>query len=152
MLCEPAIGWRNALIENRDAKLVFDAIWKASGETIEFREVAQKEFSTFTQFSDKDQHAQLRNNGSNYLVKTLSLADLIDRYGIPMDLDYLSIVTEGSEFDILENVDFDHFQPKVITVEHNFNDNCQRIFHLLTSFGYKRCYEELSRWDDWYTL
>lgn len=152
VLCEPARGWRHALIKNRDAILVFDAIWKASGETLEFREVAQKEFSTFTQFSDKDQHAQLRNHGSNYLVETLSLPDLIDRYSIPMDLDYLSIDTEGSEFDILEKVDFEHFRPKVITVEHNFTANRERIFNLLTSFRYKRCHVEVSRWDDWYTI
>jgi len=152
ILCEPAFGWRDALKNNRSAELIFDAIWSVSGEILEFREVVQKEYSTISKLSGNDQHAQLRNHGNDYLVKSLSLPDLIQQCRIPSDLDYLSIDTEGSEFDILKNVDFGIFQPRVITVEHNFTQNRELIFNLLTSFGYKRCFEELSRWDDWYIL
>jgi FkbM family methyltransferase len=137
---------------NRTAELIFDAVWSSSNLLLEFREVSQKEFSTFREFSDKDQHAKLRSEGFDYSVKTISLPDLIRKCNIPEKLDYLSLDTEGSEFEIIRDVDFETFRPKVITVEHNFTSNRQKIFDLLTSFGYKRCYEELSRWDDWYTI
>jgi FkbM family methyltransferase len=150
-LCEPARGWREQLIKNRTSTLVFDAIWNVSGATLDFKETLQKEFSTISHFSDLDTLSRFRSDGSHYPVNTLSLADLVISHGIPNDLDYLSLDTEGSEFDIIENIDFELFHPKVITIEHNYTKNRERIFTLLTSFGYKRKFEGLSRWDDWYT-
>lgn len=38
------------------------------------------------------------------------------------DIDYLSIDTEGSEFDILESIDFSKYTIKVISIENDYND------------------------------
>lgn len=152
VLCEPARGWRDALIKNRKSKLIFDAIWNLTGATLEFNETSQREFSTINHFTESDSHSLLRKNGSKYQVYTLSLTDLILNYAIPNDLDYMSIDTEGSEFDIIESIDFKVFRPRVITIEHNYTKNRERIFDLLTSFGYQRKFEGISRWDDWYTV
>ncbi len=151
-LCEPAKGWRSSLEANRSSQLIFDAVWDISGDEIPFREVKEKEFSGVLQFLAEDMHAQRREEGEDYSVKTISLSDLLAAHEIPLDLDYLSIDTEGSEFKILKSVDFSKFRPRLITVEHNFTDNRKNIYELLTTFGYKRCYENLSKWDDWYIL
>ena len=68
----------------------------------------------------------------------------------PSFIDYLSIDTEGSEFDILSTVDFNKFSFGIITVEHNFSANREKIYRLLTENGYRREFEVISNFDDWY--
>ena len=65
-------------------------------------------------------------------------------------LDYLSIDTEGSEFEILEAFNFDSYLIKIITVEHNYNALRNDIYNLLTEKGFKRMFESVSLYDDWY--
>jgi hypothetical protein len=80
------------------------------------------------------------------------LNDLLLKYDAPKNMDYLSIDTEGSEFEILENFNFSKYSFKVITCEHSYEPKRDKIFELLTSKGYARVYEGLSKWDDWYIL
>ena len=70
----------------------------------------------------------------------------------PKIIDYLSIDTEGSEYEILKNFDFESYSFRVITVEHNHTDNRELVKVLLTSNGYKRVHEAISDFDDWYIL
>ncbi len=67
-------------------------------------------------------------------------------------IDYLSIDTEGSDFEILKNFDFNSFKFRVITCEHNLNKNREKIYKLLTENGYKRKFTEISKFEDWYVL
>jgi hypothetical protein len=81
----------------------------------------------------------------------VSLNDLLIRHGAPTAIDYMSVDTEGSEFIILNAFDFQRYQIKVLTVEHNYCDpDRQQIFDLLTSNNYIRILEPFSKFDDWY--
>ena len=62
----------------------------------------------------------------------------------------MSIDTEGSEYDILSSFDFSKYQFRIITCEHNFTAERQKIFSLLTEKGYMRKLRGLSLFDDWY--
>ena len=85
------------------------------------------------------------------MVDTVSLNDLLAEHGAPASIDYLSVDTEGSEFDILETFDFAKYQVRVITVEHNFKpDARESIQRLLESNGFRREFEIFSKGDDWY--
>ena len=95
-------------------------------------------------------HADTRKDGERYAVQTISLVDLLDHWRAPRMIDYLSIDTEGSEFDILSSFDFAAYDIRLITVEHNHTDKRQELFDLLTSKGYQRKFETLSNVDDWY--
>ena len=75
---------------------------------------------------------------------------ILDKYNAPEIIDYLSIDTEGSEFEILKNFDFGKYKFNVITCEHNFTPVREKIFKLLSENGYLRKYSDLSKWDDWY--
>lgn len=150
ILAEPARRWRAALQANRRAALDFDCVWVRTGESLDFNETEEGELSTLEQFSAGDVHRQSRESGQRYRVQTISLLDLLDKYGAPDRIDYLSIDTEGSELDILSAFDFGRYRFDVITVEHNFTPSRERIHDLLTGRGYTRVLTELSAFDDWY--
>lgn len=80
-------------------------------------------------------------------LTTVSLDDLLQRYDAPRDIDYLSVDTEGSEFEILAAFPFEKWNVRLITVEHNFSAQRESIFELLKSHGYQRTERN---WDDWY--
>ena len=63
-------------------------------------------------------------------------------------VDFASIDTEGSEFEILEAFDFKRYPFKVITCEHNFTPAREKIHGLLTAAGYVRKYEKVSDFQD----
>ena len=152
ILAEPAKVWAEELANNRDCHLDFGCVWSKTGEVLEFNEATAAELSTVSQFSDGDEHAEARANGNTYNVNTISLVDLLDKYNAPKEIDYLSIDTEGSEFEILNAFDFDKYKIKIITCEHNYTPMRDQIMKLLLSKGYVRKYAEISRFDDWYVL
>jgi len=153
ILAEPALEWKNDLIINRpNSHITNECVWKSSGEKIAFLQTKEKEFSTIAKFSKHDVHESVRQFGSKYDVDTISLEDLLRKFGAPKIIDFLSIDTEGSEFAILESFDFDSFQFSVIVCEHNFTVNREKIYNLLISKGYSRVMENLSLFDDWYVL
>ena len=150
ILAEPAMVWHEDLQKNRSAALDFDCVWRETGEKLNFTSSALAEFSTITEFAGKDAHSRARKYGDTYEVKTVSLNDLLDRHNAPQNIDYLSIDTEGSEFDILQSFDFNRHRISVITCEHNFSAQREKIYQLLVSNGFSRVYEGFSRWDDWF--
>lgn len=68
----------------------------------------------------------------------------------PREIDYLSVDTEGSEYEILAAFDFKSYDVKVITCEHNFTPQREMISELLVSNGFQRVLTDVSEWDDWY--
>ena len=51
--------------------------------------------------------------------------------------------------EILNAFNFEKFRFRLITCEHNFM-NREKIYNLLSSKGYRRVFENLSKCDDWY--
>ena len=152
ILAEPAKKFHRDLANNRSVNIETDCVWKATGEKLIFNEVQNSELSTIASFSNSDHHAKPRNDGERYEVNTISLDDLLEKFDAPKFIDYLSIDTEGSEFEILNSFNFNKYKFKVITVEHNFNSNRNHLYDLLINNGYKRKFVECSSWDDWYVL
>ena len=154
IIVEPAKYWHADLIKNRSCNIDLGCVWSESNQKVMFNETdeADIEFSTIDTFSSADQYASRRSNGNKYPVDTISLLDLLKKYNAPSQIDYLSIDTEGSEFEILNNFDFDQYKIKVITCEHNYSPNRELIYNLLTGKGYTRMFSILSQWDDWYIL
>jgi FkbM family methyltransferase len=152
ILAEPNPFWQAKLAENRRAKIDHRCIWKATGDLLPFVASTKPEFAGLEQHARSDHHAESRLTGSKEIqVETVSLVDLLAFHGAPAVIDYLSIDTEGSEVDILSAFDFRQYQFRLITVEHNYVEKTRAQIHdLLISHGYKREFEVLSKWDDWY--
>lgn len=150
ILAEPAKVWHADLVINRSAAIDFDCVWQETGQTLPFAVVESAEFSTLGAFSEADAHKKTRKSADWQTVNTVSLNDLLERYGAPAVIDYLSIDTEGSELEILNAFDFGRHTFSVITCEHNFSSQRKDIHDLLVRNGYARVFDGLSRWDDWY--
>lgn len=150
ILAEPAACWHNELKYNRNSNIETDCVWIDSKSVLAFNQVDEPELSTINIFSDDDSHSKARKNSKIYEVQTISLNDLLKKYKAPKVIDYLSIDTEGSEYNILSHFDFSEYSFKVITCEHNYTPMREKIFALLTQQGYQRVFEEISLWDDWY--
>lgn len=150
ILAEPAKCWHSELRENRSCWIETNCVWSVSDSVLTFNETNTAELSTIDNFGLYKDHVQSREQGNTYSVKTISLNDLLDKYNAPKEIDYLSIDTEGSEFEILSHFDFSKYSFRVITCEHNFTPMREKIFELLSNNGYTRVFEDLSKFDDWY--
>ena len=151
ILAEPARTWHTKLRKNRpQATIDTRCVWSVSGDLIEFAETPIPELSSINHIQNDDEHASARKTRKIYDVETTSLQNLLETNNAPYEIDYLSIDTEGSEFEILNNFDFSKYRIKIISCEHNYTENREKIYNLLSREGYKRVKEEVSLFDDWY--
>lgn len=150
ILAEPARIWHNALKSNRCAKISTKCVWRTSNATLPFNEARLAGLSTLEPYTEGDAWAAARVTNTKYSVETVSLIDLLSEFSAPAEIDYLSIDTEGSEYDILNAFDFSKYRFTIITCEHNYTPARELIHTLLSKQGYIRKFQELSRFDDWY--
>lgn len=150
ILAEPARCWHDSLRKNRNAFIEESCVWKDSNSVLEFNEADFAELSTIDAYSNEDLHGRSRHRGRRYEVRTISLNDLLAKYGAPSEIDYLSIDTEGSELEILRSLNFERYSFRIISCEHNFTPAREEIERLLAQNGYTRRFEEVSSVDDWY--
>ena len=149
ILAEPAKIFYNELNKNRKCFIETNLVWKNSKSRLLFHEDFAGGLSTIKKFTDHD--TQIRKKNKEYILETISLNDLLVKYNAPKIIDYLSIDTEGSEFNILNNFDFNKYKFRIITCEHNFTPNKNKIHKLLTKNGYVKKHSSLVSFvDDWY--
>lgn len=147
VLAEPSKEYWAELKANRRATLSNSAVSSKSGETLAFVESGQ--YSSLSGFFDQGNH---KRSNRSYLVRSISLMDLLSESNAPEFIDFLSIDTEGSEFEILNAFDFNKYRFGFICVEHNFKPAREDLHELLKSHGYLRVLEHISNQDDFYIL
>lgn len=150
ILAEPARVWHAALHSNRNCHISTECVYSASGEKLQFSEVQNKTLSTISEYSEGDLHSSDRLKQKRYEVDTITLLDLLNNFDAPGYIDFLSVDTEGSEFQILQNFPFDRFKFGFICIEHNFTENERRLDELLFRNGYYRILPRSSDFDGWY--
>jgi FkbM family methyltransferase len=152
ILCEPARTWLPELQKNRTAKIDTRCVYSNSEMKVSFLETEIGELSTIEGFGTDDEHSVTRESNHSYEVKTVTLLDLLNFHNAPKHVDFLSVDTEGSEFEILNAFDFSKYSFGVICVEHNYMGNRSKVKSLLEGNGYRHVYPELSDFDDWFVL
>lgn len=133
------IGWNGILVDPVDydtggmlfRKSIRDkrCVYSESGLKLKFKEQSDLETTTgpsgprTMEFSGLYDHlsdyAKNLISGRNYEVITVSLNDLLEEYKATIKIDYISIDTEGSEFEIIKNFNFNKYDVKIFTIEHN---------------------------------
>ena len=152
ILCEPSRSWHEDLKRNRRCIVDTRCVYSRSGEQISFSENYIGELSGITEFTGDNHHGILDRTTSSYQVETISLLDLLKHHNAPKHIEFLSVDTEGSEFEILNAFDFSQYSFGAICVEHNYLENRSKVKDLLVSKGYRQVYPELSDFDDWFVL
>jgi hypothetical protein len=125
-------------------------VYSRTGEQISFSENYIGELSGITEFTGNDHHGLLDRTTDSYQVETISLLDLLRNHNAPKHIEFLSVDTEGSEFEILNAFDFSQYTFGAICVEHNYLENRPKVKQLLLANGYRQVYPELSDFDDWF--
>jgi FkbM family methyltransferase len=156
-LLETELGWRGLLIEpnplfhasvrrNRKAALDTRAAYSSCGESVAF--VDYEELSTLLPFKSGDGHD--REGRPVIRVETATLDGIFAAHGVPGEIDYLSLDTEGSELEVLQGLDLGRYRPRVMTVEHNSVPGRRRgIIEHLGRRGYRPVLEDRSGVDAW---
>jgi FkbM family methyltransferase len=149
ILAEPNLDFINAIQKHRSAILDTRAVFSKSGLQMDFlADEKIGELSTLVNFVDDDAH---HRSGRTYRVDTITLNDLLMEHKSPEIIDYVSIDTEGSEFEILKGLDLRRYQVNVFTIEINRNKKkFQNISNLLTPFGYRLVLPQFSAIDSWF--
>jgi FkbM family methyltransferase len=105
-------------------------------------------------FNDKgtyNSYTSSTYNSSAKKLKSLSLNNLIKKYQLTKNIDYISIDTEGNELDIIKNFNFNKYNVKIFTIEHNFQKKIrENIYKILKKNDYQRVFKYISYMDDWY--
>ena len=157
IICEPSNYWQLRL-KRRNCIISTKAIFSETGKKIKFDEFPTAPgLSGFNKYLDDDDNKEIRSKGykseafQTYDVETITLNDLIAKNTDKKYIDYISIDTEGSEYEIIKNFDFDKYDVEMFTIEHNYiKEKRTKIYDLLTKNNYMRIFENLSHWDDWY--
>jgi len=154
ILAEPCRGWHEALSRNRQATIDKRCVYTRTAGDVLFQESMEKEISGIASKDSNDAWRTSRRTGcrDSYTVPSVGLTDLLREHKAPRRIDYLSIDTEGTEFEILSDFDFNRFQATIITVEHNFLPSRIKIRRLLQSHGYCEVFPYFSKWDGWFVL
>ena len=124
IVAEPAQIWHKDLFSNRACNISTRCVWSLSDLLIEFFEDSNPDLSALN--TERHFHSH-KNLSRTYDVKTISLLDLLKHYSAPKEIDFLSIDTEGSEFEILNAFSFSEYSFKIIICEHNFSKNRKKI-------------------------
>lgn len=158
-LLEKEYGWNGILAEprktaysnclaQRTAMSSPYAVTNGVG-VMQFRETPIGELSCLHGYENCDGLAGARVHGEIYPVLTTTLDGLLQYHHAPDYIDYISIDTEGNEFEVLQAYSFKHYI-QLITVEHNGQEERrQKIHSLLTSKGYIRV-PGAPEIEDWY--
>jgi len=150
VLAEPNPVFHPSLRQNRDCTISTKCVYARTGEHLEFVGTRSPEFSGISAFLPERDPAKGAADAERFEVQTISLNDLLAEAAAPRTIDYLSVDTEGSELEILSAFDFDRWDVRAISVEHNNTASREKLFDLLTGQGFRRQFTELSWFDDWY--
>lgn len=157
---ESRMGWKGILIEpnpffhksicqERSSSLIKTAITNSPG-VFQFLAVGKfPELSTLSEYKNVDSHGAYRV-GKMLSVIGKPLEDILIEANSPMDIDYLSLDTEGSEFSILQKFDFSKFRVGFLTVEHNHTKVKEQRDTLMLSRNFLPILDNFSRWDRFY--
>lgn len=159
---ERQLGWKGICVEplttrfvnlvtNRTAHCCDMAVYHSTGLDVSFD--VEGDFGMLSGINTHlDAHrATVNKNKKTITVKTISLNDLLEKYNAPEFIEYMSLDTEGSEYEILRTLDFKKWKFGLIDVEHNhIEPRRSMINRLLCNNGYT--YMGANHFDDCYKL
>jgi len=155
IVAEPHPSFKEHLKKNRSCNKSFDAVYSQSNLDLEFKVIKGMPARSALMTTERSYDIDSAVNEKQFElinVKTISLTDLLIKHKAPKTIQFISIDTEGSEYEILSRFDFNKFQFCSICVEYGDEVTRNNIYKLLVQNGYKRKWEDISDHDDWYVF
>jgi len=148
--CEPIPNKFENLVKNRPNSICYnEAVYNSSGLTVIFDIANSCDFLSGISNHIDCHKSTVDANKKTIQVQTISLLDVLKNANAPSFIEYMSLDTEGSEFQILQNFDFEKYTFGLIDVEHNYIEPRRtKIRNLLLSKGY--IYKGANSCDDMY--
>lgn len=140
---EKTYGWKGICVECnprfsqhipqvRSCHISTNAIYNVNGRVMEFYDSGG-----YAGLVETNQHPHIVNDPV-IQVTTKTLTTLLDEFEAPSFIEYLSLDTEGSEYEILKAHDFSRYRFGYICVEHNHVEkNRVAIRQFLEQKGYR---------------
>jgi len=150
IVAEPAEIYREDLLASRKCHVDFRCVYSESGQLLDFIESKTTMLSTIVGFENNDSLSEDRKVRRIYQVETVSLNDLLIHYKAPKRVNYISIDTEGSELDIISQLNFNDYIFDFLSIEHNSPQQEILIEKFMNSKGYKRILRNYSQFDSWF--
>jgi FkbM family methyltransferase len=148
---EPLPAKYEELVRNRpNAMCCSNAVYNTTGAIVKF-DIAHDDSLLSGISANIDKWKMVVDRDKRQIdVETITLEDVLDKYNAPKFIEYLSLDTEGSEYEILRVFPFDKYRFGKIDVEHNYIEPRRtKMRELLESKGYK--YKGSNEFDDEYT-
>lgn len=146
ILSEPLDDWHQQLSKNRIAKIEKKALWSHSGEKLVIAKGKSKGLTSVKRLNKYE----LFNLWQRQKVDSISLNDLLLVHKAPKIIDFVSVDTEGTEYEILKEFNFKNWQVNFFCIEHNYSENRSKIRDLMFKQGYELILSEFSGIDDWF--
>lgn len=152
------LGWTGVCVEpssafaglkaSRRCRVDDRCLWKKDGVTVPFWETPGNRIELSGIKSCFRDHWD-RSEGKEVLKDSVTLTTLLREHDAPATIEFLSLDTEGSEYEILSAHDFDAFRFLAMIVEHNGVEAQRNLVRkLLRERDYRVCNE--SEIEDWY--
>lgn len=141
MIVEANPRWHRAICRNRNVPAFNNAAFSRSGERLKFVDAGA--IGGLVDYLQADVHSPTRQSvmdaGKVIDVLGLRTDELLLAGACPEIVDYISIDTEGSEYEVLKGLDFTRWKFALMTIEHGGNEESRRkVWSILQEVGYTR--------------
>ena len=85
-----------------------------------------------------------------HTVPAFTLTEILNKYFLSKDLDFLSIDTEGNDIELLKSINIIDYRIKSICVEHNNRLGSEEVIKYMDKVGYDLAFREFSKNDYWF--
>ena len=146
LLVEPNPSIQKVLRKNRTCIIENYIISSKSNKEIKFESRKDR------QQSEVYKGGNILSNSKIFKIESITLNDLLEKNKIKKGFELLSIDVEGNELEVLKGFDLKYWKPKIIIIEHNYDNNKMReITKIFEEKGYKKDLELFSFHDFWFT-
>ena len=152
---QPNLIFENSAIGKENGLVPFYSISEYNSEGVKHDQFANGlaqlgSFDKKTLLQHSAMHPEFKNFIKEIKVPTITLNDLFLKYSVT-NLDLLLIDTEGYDFEILNNTNFEKIKPAILIFEHQHisRNDYKILIRKLKSYGYKFF---VNRWDTFSVL
>ena len=151
-LLEKNFGWQGLIIDpipnhfdimkrSRSCQKLLGAITPEKQKNVK---VVEKPASNLSKIADRKILTKM------HTIPAFTLTEILEKYFLSKDLDFLSIDTEGNDIEILKSINIFDYRIKSICVEHNNRLGSEEVIKYMEKVGYELAFREFSKNDYWF--